>query len=105
MLRVFALYGHVSCICIFLFSDIQTFFSLVDHQIHCSLCNFFYASRALPHPAIGYISIHIYFLLTLWLICIQLFTMHQEASSNVILPNISFVSTICPTISLFPMGL
>ena len=75
-------------------------FSLVDCQIYLFLCNFFYAPRALPPRAVCYIPIHIYFLLTLWLICIQLL-MHQEASSNVILPNISFVCTICPTVS-FP---
>lgn len=87
------------------FLTYRLFFSLVNRQIYLFLCNFFYASRALPPPAIGYISIHIYFLLTLWLICIQLFTVPQEASSNVILPNISFVCTTCPTISLLPTGL
>lgn len=104
MVRVLALYVMMVANVSLCFLTCQLFFPLVNRQICLFLCNFFYASRALPPPAIGYITIHIYFLLTLWLICIQQL-MHQEASSNVILPNISFVCTICPTVSLLPVGL
>lgn len=67
---------HTLSLC---FLTYRLFFPFVNRQICLFLCNFFYASRALPPPAIGYITIHIYFLLTSWLICIQLW-MHQEAA-------------------------
>lgn len=104
MVRVLALYVMMVAYVSLCFLTYRLSFPLVDRQSCLFLCDFFYASRALPPPAIGYITIHIYFLLTLWLIYIQLL-MHQEASSNVILPNIGFVCTICPTVSLLPVGL